>query len=83
VQEFKLRQRLKAIFFAESRESAGSRKLVKILTSEGYRIGRYRVRRLILMKQLGLVVNTKRKYRIPTDSKHNHPLADNAPVSYA
>ena len=74
VEEFKLRQRIKAIF-EESRESAGSRKLVKRLQSEGYRIGRYRVRRL--MKQLGLVVKTKRKYRVTTDSKHNHPVADN------
>jgi len=74
VEEFKLHQRLKAIF-KESRESAGSRRLVKRLQAEGYRIGRYRVRRL--MKQLGLVVKTKRKYRVTTDSKHNHPVADN------
>lgn len=74
VEEFKLHQRLKAIF-KESRESAGSRRLVKRLQAEGYCIGRYRVRRL--MKQLGLVVKTKRKYRVTTDSKHNHPVADN------
>jgi len=74
VEEFKLRQRLKAIF-KESRESAGSRRLVKGLRAEGYRIGRYRVRRL--MKQLGLVVKTKRKFRLTTDSQHNHPVASN------
>lgn len=29
------------------------------------------------MKQLGLTVKIKRKYRVTTQSKHHHPVADN------
>ncbi|WP_422823683.1 IS3 family transposase [Vreelandella vilamensis] len=42
---------MKALF-EESRQSLGSRQLMKQLRKEGFEIGRYRVRRL--MKTLGL-----------------------------
>ena len=65
---------MKALF-ATSRESLGSRRLMRGLREENFDIGRYRVRRI--MKSLGLVVKHKRKYRITTDSNHNLPVAEN------
>ena len=73
-EEFRLCQRMKALFEA-SRQSLGSRMMVKQLRAEGFDIGRYRVRKL--MKKLNLIVKTKRKYQITTDSKHSMPVAGN------
>jgi transposase InsO family protein len=73
-EELQLRRRIKALF-ATSRESLGSRRLMRGLREENFDIGRYRVRRI--MKSLGLVVKHKRKYRITTDSNHNLPVAEN------
>lgn len=67
-------QRIKALF-AQSRQSYGSRRLMKALRKEGFEIGRYRVRSL--MKQLGLSVKTRRRFVITTDSRHNLPVAKN------
>lgn len=69
-----LRRRMKELFRA-SRGSLGSRMMMENLNDEGFNIGRYRVR--MLMKSMGLVVKRKRKYKITTDSKHNHPIAEN------
>lgn len=55
--------------------SLGSRTLVKKLRQEGLTVGRYLIRKR--MKTLGLVVKTKRKFKITTDSKHKHPIAPN------
>lgn len=63
------------ILFAESRDSLGSRQLMKQLRKEGFKIGRYRVRRL--MKKLGLVVKRKKRFVLTTDSNHKEPVADN------
>lgn len=71
---FALCARMKALF-RQSRESLGSRGMMKQLRKEGVEIGRYRVRSL--MKQLGLVVKVKRKYRVTTQSKHDLPVAEN------
>ena len=65
---------MKALF-AESRQSLGSRMMVRALQAEGFQIGRYRVRRL--MRQMGLIVKRKRKYRITTDSGHGLAVAEN------
>ena len=73
-EELALRRRMKALFKA-SRQSLGSRRLVKQLREEGFDIGRYRVRKL--MKRLGLKVKQKRRYKITTDSKHHYPVAKN------
>jgi len=70
----RLRRRMKELFRA-SRQSLGSRMMMENLNDEGFDIGRYRVR--MLMKSMGLVVKRKRKYKITTDSKHNHPVAEN------
>jgi putative transposase len=72
--EFALCSRMKALF-AESRQSLGSRGMVRQLRKAGYVIGRYRVRRL--MKRLGLTVKMRRKYRVTTQSRHDLPVAGN------
>ena len=72
--EFQLHQRMKALF-TESRDSLGSRRMVRRLHVEGYAIGRYRVRKL--MNKLGLIVKPKRKYKVTTDSNHQLPVAEN------
>jgi len=61
--------------FTQSRQSYGSRRLMKALRKEGFKIGRYRIRSL--MKQLDLVVKKKRRFVITTDSRHNFPVAEN------
>lgn len=71
---FALCSRMKALF-AQSRDSLGSRGMVRQLRKEGHNIGRYRVRQL--MKQLGLTVKIKRKYRVTTQSQHDLPVAGN------
>ncbi len=71
---FALCSRMKALFI-QSRESLGSRGLMRQLRKEGFVVGRYQVRSL--MNQLGLVVKVKRKYRVTTQSKHPFPVAEN------
>lgn len=66
--------RMKALF-AESRNSLGSRQLMKQLRKEGIEIGRYRVRRL--MKKLGLSVKRKKRFVLTTDSNHKESVAKN------
>ena len=69
-----LKTRVKAIF-NQSRGSYGSRRVLKKLQSEGYRIGRYKVRRL--MRDLDLRVKRRRRYKVTTDSRHRYPVAAN------
>jgi len=61
--------------FRSSRDSLGSRTLMGNLREEGFKIGRYRTRRL--MKVLNLKVKQKRKYKVTTDSKHHLSVAEN------
>jgi HTH-like domain len=62
--EFALCARLKALF-AQSRDSLGSRAMVRQLRQEGHSLDRYQVRRL--MKRLGLVVNREFSQPSPTN----------------
>jgi len=73
-QELALRRRMKELFRA-SRDSLGSRTMMKNLREEGFAIGRDRTRRL--MKALNLTVKQKRRYKATTDSKHQLPVAEN------
>jgi transposase InsO family protein len=66
--------RMKGLF-SESRDSLGSRQMMKQLRKEGFQIGRYRVCKL--MKRLGLVVKRKKRFVLTTDSKHTYPVAEN------
>lgn len=71
---WRLYHRIKALF-DQSRQSYGSRRLVKALRKEGFNIGRFRVRSL--MKKLGLKVRSKRRFVVTTDSYHDLPVAAN------
>jgi len=53
----------------------GSRRLSVALRAYGYRVGRYKVRRL--MRKYGLRTSWKRKFVHTTDSKHELPVAEN------
>lgn len=72
--ELHLYRRIKQLF-AASRDSLGSREMVKKLRKEGIEIGRYRVR--TLMKQLGLKVIQRQAHKSTTQRKHSHEVADN------
>jgi len=71
---WQLCHRVKSLF-AESRESLGSRQMMKQLRKEGFEIGRYQTRSL--MKKLGLVVKRKKRFVLTTDSRHLLPVAEN------
>ena len=67
-------RRAKALFKA-SRNSLGSRELVKKLREEGIVIGRYRMR--TVMRQLKLKVEQRIAYKVTTKRKHSDQVADN------
>jgi len=69
-----LYHRTKALFVA-SRESLGSRELMKKLRAEGLQIGRYKTRSL--MQRLNLVVKQRIEYKMTTKRKHSDAGADN------
>ena len=73
-EELLLRRRMKDLFEA-SRQSLGSRMLMKNLSTEGFTIGRYRTAKL--MKIMNLKVKIKCKHKVTTDSKHKLPIAEN------
>ena len=73
-QTLNLQCRAKALF-AASRESLGSRELVKKLRKEGFKITRHRV--INLMKRLGLIVKQRVAYKVTTQRKHSDAVADN------
>jgi len=61
--------------FVGSHESYGSRRLSKALRLLGFDIGRYKARSL--MRELGLQVRFKRRFKVTTNSKHPFPVAAN------
>jgi len=69
-----LTARIKDIF-EQSRSSYGSRRVLKKLQSEGYQLGRYKVRRL--MRNLDLRPKRCRRYKVTTDTRHSYPVAAN------
>ena len=69
-----LHRRMKAIF-QHSRNSLGSREMMKKLREEGISIGRYKVRSL--MKRLDLKVTQRIAYRVTTKRNHSDAVADN------
>ena len=69
-----LYRRMKCLF-EQSRNSLGSREMMKKLREEGFNIGRYRVRKL--MKKLGLSVTERVAYKVTTKRKASDAVADN------
>jgi putative transposase len=60
---------------SESRQTYGSPRVHASLKAEGYQIGRNRVARL--MRENDIRPRTKRKFKVTTDSRHDHPIAPN------
>lgn len=58
-----------------SEYSHGSRRMKKALNSLGYPVGRRYTRRL--MKEAGIQVRYKKKYKVTTNSKHTLPVFEN------
>ena len=69
-----LEARIKEIF-NESKGTYGSRRMVKKLKSEGYDVGRYRIRNL--MRKIKLKAKTPKRYKVTTDSNHSYTIAPN------
>lgn len=61
--------------FENSRESLGNREMVKKLRKEGFKIGRYKVRKI--MSELGLVVRQRRAYKVTTKRCYSDAVAAN------
>ena len=55
--------------------SYGSRRITKALNALGYRIGRRKTRRL--MKVAHIFVRYRKKYKVTTNSNHQHPIYEN------
>jgi len=72
--ELKLYRRARELF-DNSRQSLGSRELMKKLREEGFNIGRYRTK--TVMRKLGLQVTQRIAYKITTKRKHSDRIADN------
>jgi len=73
-EELHLYRHAKALFKA-SRNSLGSRELVKKLSEEGIQVSRHRVR--TVMQQLDLKVTQRVAYKATTKRKHSDRVADN------
>jgi transposase InsO family protein len=72
--EATLKVRIRFIF-KQHNKKYGSRRIKKQLILEGHQIGRYKVRRL--MRDLGLKVTPKKRFKITTDSRHRFSVAPN------
>lgn len=70
----KLLQRILEIF-EESRESYGSPRIFEKLVSEGWKVSRRQVEKL--MRDNDIQARRRRKYKTTTDSNHNDPIAPN------
>lgn len=58
-----------------SKFSYGSRRIMKALNALGYPVGRKKTRRL--MKEAGVFVRYRKKYKVTTNSNHKKPLFEN------
>jgi len=63
------------MIYARSREKYGSPRIADSLCDEGYSAGKSRIARI--MRDNGIQARGKRKFRMTTNSRHNHPVAEN------
>ena len=61
--------------FGKSRQSLGSRELMKILRKKGFNVGRAKTRSI--MRKLGLVVKQRVAYKVTTKRELTHAVAPN------
>ena len=61
--------------YRESKGTYGSRRTAKRLQQKGYAVGRYKAR--TLMRQAGIAVRKKKRFKLTTDSRHGYPIAPN------
>lgn len=73
-EDIKLLVELK-ILHKKSNRSYGSRRMVKALLLQGYKVGRYKIRRL--MRQNEISCKQRRRYVVTTKSKHKFSIAKN------
>ena len=73
-EEGRLEMEIKAAH-KRTRETYGPERLQHELRAQGVEVGICRIRRI--RKKLGLRCKQRRKFRATTDSRHNHPVAEN------
>jgi putative transposase len=73
-EEGRLEMEIKAAH-KRTRETYGPERLQQELRAQGVEVGICRIRRI--RKKLGLRCKQRRKFRATTDSRHNHPVAEN------
>lgn len=61
--------------FQKSKKTYGARRISDGLRKQGFNVGRYRAGSL--MRRLELRVESRRRFKVTTDSNHNHPVAPN------
>ena len=61
--------------YRESKGTYGSRRTAKRLQQKGYAVGGYKAR--TLMRQAGIAVRKKKRFKLTTDSRHGYPIAPN------
>lgn len=74
IEDDKLRPQIKAAF-KKGRKNYGTRRIKEALVKEETIVSRRRIGRLLAEE--GLKVQTKRKFKVTTDSNHNKPIAPN------
>ena len=58
-----------------SNDTYGSRRMKKALNASGYKVGRWKARNL--MKEAGVCVRHRKKYKVTTNSNHKQPIFEN------
>jgi len=61
--------------FRKSKKTYGARRISDGLRKQGFSVGRYQAGSL--MRRLKLCVESRRRFKVTTDSNHDHPVAPN------
>jgi transposase InsO family protein len=73
-EQFALESATKELF-RKSKKTYGARRISNGLKKQGFNVGRYQADSL--MRRLELRVEFRRRFKVTTDSKHDHPIAPN------